>query len=130
MQVGPAKLTIQADCELARRSLLSVFETLGASRGAFNALPNSFPEFFGSELTCCCPNLSDNAGHLFIAEPIPCPADRAFKFFIGPSNRYLELVTAIASDGDYSVDFDFHGWPSLNPRVSLIECSEESSQSK
>lgn len=69
--------------------------------------------------------LFDNVDDLFRCEPVDGAAVRAAEiqgFEIKPTDRYSELVAAIASDRDQYTVRVRHGWPilSLAPRTTTV----------
>lgn len=59
----------------------------------------------------------DDTGNLFVAKPVLNPAGGALVaegVKVHPSDRYLELVAAIANEAKARVVFSDHGWPILS----------------
>jgi len=96
----------------ASASARSVGDVLAAFDGLAHRLVEAFPDFFSAEGG----DLRLDIGNLFRAEPIDSAALRAGEVILKPSERYIELVSAISRDWGVAPDFDLHfvhSWPIL-----------------
>jgi hypothetical protein len=109
-QIGPVTLTLTCIADNAVQSIQSALAAIEASGG----VPQGFDDLFaglGSDLVA---NLHEDAVDLLFAEPVLRTADGALECALKPSQRYIELVAAIARDGNVAVDCSGHGWPVLS----------------
>ncbi|PAL20226.1 hypothetical protein [Sphingopyxis sp. GW247-27LB] len=112
---GPIELKLVVDGPGAIvRSLLSVCEVLAASRAARETLADCFPDFPDAGIDRGLAHLILDRLDLFGGEPILDTAGGAVKCILQPSDRYRMFVAALAADGQFAADPDFHGWPILS----------------
>ena len=109
-----ADITFHADTSGIVASLRSVFDVLLASGGALHTILEAFPDLFDTSTGSAGPDLVVENFHLFFGEAVCGPANGAYELIFNPSDRYLELVSAVASDADVACNFDVHGWPILS----------------
>jgi hypothetical protein len=107
------RLSVEGGASAALSARL-VLDVLVAAGGVPEGLVERFPDFFDAEGSGAVTQLRLDAGNLFGTEPIDDAALRAGKFILKPSERYLELVAAVARDRDVPVNLDLHGWPILS----------------
>ncbi len=115
--LGPITITVETTgSDSASASFRSVFEHLASSRGALERVAELFPDFLRAESGSGGVNLIADIDDLFLCEPVNSATVGAHKvvFWIKPSKRYVEFVTAISRDGNLPLDFNFHGWPILS----------------
>lgn len=95
-------------------------EAAAASAAALSAAADGIPESVRDELCRRVTHggvLLDDADNLFRCESIGGAASGATElqgFQIAPSDRYLELVSAVAAHGNAHVSRVAHGWPILS----------------
>lgn len=109
-QIGPVTLTLTCIADNAVESIQSALAAIESSGTA----PHGFDDLFaglGSDLGA---DLREDAVDLLFAEPVLRTADGALECALKPSQRYIELVSAIARDGNVAVDCSGHGWPVLS----------------
>jgi len=128
-EIGALTINLSIGAEPARRSLLSALEVLRASDALRDRIVPDFGDLFGAECNGSLTDLSVDAGNLLRAETVFRAADGALELVLNPSDRYLDLMAAIARDGDLSCDLDFHGWPILSVAVGPTTVSEAGGES-
>lgn len=109
------KFTLVSDrASASLRSVLDVLPTL--SSDTLEHLVDAFSDLIASEVGGSGVKLIPDFGDLFVVEPV----DRAalgtdeVRLAVNPSDRYLDLVAAVAGDDDVSCNLDVHGWPILS----------------
>lgn len=110
------RLTLDARAAIVS-SLRSVFEVIASSDGLRERFGHIASDLLGCEFSSGCVDLLADESHLRFFEMIDMPALGADQigFIVKPSDRYLELVTAIAGDRDNARNLDFvQGWPVLS----------------
>ena len=119
-QIGPITLALSCIADNAVESIQSALAAIESSGTA----PHGFDDLFaglGSDLGA---DLREDALDLLFAEPVVSTADGALECTLKPSQRYIELVAAIARDGNVAIDCSGHGWPVLSivsPNTILAE---------
>ncbi|MFZ5666932.1 MAG: hypothetical protein ACOY7L_17100 [Pseudomonadota bacterium] len=109
-QIGPISLTLTGAADNAVQSIQSALAAIEASGSA----PHGFDDLFAGLGSGLGADLREDAVDLFFAEPVLRTADGALECALKPSQRYIELVAAIARDGNVAVDCSGHGWPVLS----------------
>jgi hypothetical protein len=111
---GLVSLDLQVEATGAAASLASVDNVLRAASMLSQHVAELFPEFLDAELGSLVSDLTGETCDLLFGEPVMRSTDGALELIFQPSDRYLDLVAAIARDGDVSCSFDAHGWPILS----------------
>lgn len=109
-QIGPVTLTLTGIADNAVQSIQSALAAIEAAGSA----PHGFDDFFargGSDLGA---DLREDAVDLLFAEPVLRTADGALECALKPSQRYIELVAAVARDRNVAFNLNVHGWPVLS----------------
>lgn len=112
-----ALLDLQLSLAGADPALLStrlVGNVLASAGDAAQPLVERFPDLLGTGFGGLVVGLSPDAVSLFFGEPVMGAADGALHLVLKPSDRYLELVSAVAGDFGMACDLDVHGWPILS----------------
>lgn len=88
-----------------------VSDMLAAAGSAAQAIAKDFPDLLDATPSGSVAYLCPDAGDLIFGKPVSVSTVGAIEFILKPSDRYLELVAAIARNGDVPFGFDPHGWP-------------------
>jgi hypothetical protein len=103
--------------DAATASLRSIGDVLLSAGGPSKALAELFPDLFRTGLGESLIEHPLDVGELLVVDVIDGAAGRADKISLSvqPSDRYRELVAAVASDLNGRSDIVFsHGWPILS----------------
>lgn len=130
---GPVAIDIKIDpasIDVMNRSLASVFDVLVAPRPGLKALADRLGIELRSVTEGSVADLLHDRVDLRAVEPVTGAAGGALEFVVYPPDGYVELVAAIATHGDVTLNIDLHGWPVLSlgcDTPSVTEAAEASS---
>lgn len=114
---GPIEVALSAGLHPVALSARSIFDVLAAANGIGEGARKIVAHFSHDGGTDGRSNLGFDISDLLCVEMVDGPALGTDKIGVRcePDSRYLELVSAVASDGDGNLRLDFsHGWPILS----------------